>query len=167
LGSSAPLREVVADVAVVDLVRRFMDRPVAGERTVRAERGLGLYQGSPLSPMLCNLYLDAFDRAMPALGYQAIRYSDDIAIAVADRGSAERALADAARELAELRLDLDLVKSQMVSFDDGVAFLGATITSVTSPGAPTAEPAQPPRLARLRPGKGLPAHDPRRAVRVA
>jgi CRISPR-associated protein Cas1 len=44
------LREVVADVAVVDLVRRLMDRPVAGERIARPERGLGLHQGSPLTP---------------------------------------------------------------------------------------------------------------------
>ena len=129
------LREVVPDLAAVDLVRRLMDRPVVGERVARPERGLGLHQGSPLSPLLCNLYLDAFDRAMLAAGYRAVRYSDDIAIPVADRGSAERALSDAARGLAELRLDLDPVKSQVVSFDVGVPFLGTTITSLTSPGA--------------------------------
>lgn len=129
------LREVVTDVAAVDLVRRFMDRPVAGQRVVRQERGLGLHQGSPLSPLLCNLYLDAFDRAMLAAGYRVIRYSDDMAIPVADRGTAERALADAAQALAELRLDLDPVKSQVVSFDVGVPFLGSTVTSLTSPGA--------------------------------
>ena len=129
------LREVVADLAVVDLVRKLMDRPVVGERTPHAQRGLGLHQGSPLSPILCNLYLDAFDRAMLALGHRAIRYADDIAIAAADRGSAERALADIARELAKLRLDLDPVKSQVLSFDSGVPFLGTTVTSLTSPGA--------------------------------
>src|SRR5436189_86234 len=83
-------------VAAVDLVRRFLDRPVVGEHTARPERGLGLHQGSPLSPLLCNLYLDGFDRAMLGSGYRAIRYSDDIAIPVADRGAAERALSDAA-----------------------------------------------------------------------
>ena len=85
--------------------------------------------------MLCNLYLDGFDRAMLACGYRAIRYSDDIAIPVPDRGAAERALSDAARELAALRLNLDPVKSQVVSFDTGVPFLGAMVTSLTSPGA--------------------------------
>jgi CRISP-associated protein Cas1 len=129
------LREVVTDMAVVDLVRKFMDRPVVGERTARAERGVGLHQGSPLSPLLCNLYLDAFDRAMLALGYRPCRYADDIALPVADRAGAERALADAARELEELRLDLNPVKSQVVSFDEGVPFLGVTVTSLTSPGA--------------------------------
>jgi retron-type reverse transcriptase len=74
------LRDVVADEAAVDLVRRFMDRPVIGEHVPHAEHGLGLHQGSPLSPLLCNLYLDLFDRAMLAHDYRAIRYSDDIAI---------------------------------------------------------------------------------------
>jgi CRISPR-associated protein Cas1 len=72
---------------------------------------------------------------MLAAGYRAVRYSDDIAIPVADRASAELALAEAAQELAELRLDLDPVKSQVVSFDVGVPFLGTTVTSLTSPGA--------------------------------
>jgi CRISPR-associated protein Cas1 len=44
------LREVVNDLAVIDLVRKFMDRPVIGERTPYAERGLGLHQGSPFTP---------------------------------------------------------------------------------------------------------------------
>jgi group II intron reverse transcriptase/maturase len=134
------LREVVTDVGAVDLIRRFMDRPVLGEHVARPERGLGLHQGSSLSPLLSNLYLDAFDRAMLAAGYRAIRYSDDVAIPVADRGAAEHALADAAQELDALRLRLDPVKSQVVSFDSGVPFLGSTVTSLTSPGATTTTP---------------------------
>jgi group II intron reverse transcriptase/maturase len=129
------LREVVHDLAVVDLVRQLLDRPVIGERVGQADRGLGLHQGSPVSPLLCNLYLDAFDRAMLAAGYRPIRYADDIAIPAADRGAAERALADARAALADLRLDLDPVKSQVYSFDVGVSFLGSTVTAQTSPGA--------------------------------
>lgn len=129
------LREVVHDLAAIDLVRKFMYRPVIGEHVQQAERGMGLHQGSPLAPLLSNLYLDAFDRAMLRLGYRVVRFADDIAIPVTDRGSAERALADAARELSELRLDLDAVKSRVVSFDTGVTFLGTTVTALTSPGA--------------------------------
>jgi CRISPR-associated protein Cas1 len=125
----------VADSQAVDLVRLFMDRPVAGEHRRPSERGLGLHQGSPLSPLLCNLYLDAFDRTMLAAGYRVIRYSDDMAIPVADRPAAERALSDAADALAGLRLGLDPAKSQTYSFDEGVPFLGSVVTSTTSPGA--------------------------------
>ncbi len=129
------LRECVADIQAVDLVRRFMDRPVVGEHRAQSDRGLGLHQGSPLSPLLCNLYLDAFDRAMLASGYRVLRYSDDLAIAVEDRAAAERALADAAEILGDLRLSLDPAKSHVVSFDEGVHFLGSTVTATTSPGA--------------------------------
>jgi CRISP-associated protein Cas1 len=129
------MRDVVPDSAAVDLVRKLMDRPVIGERIARTGRGLGLHQGSPLSPLLSNLYLNSFDRTMLARGYRVIRYSDDIAIPVADRGSAETALSDAAGELAALRLNLDPVKTQVVSFDTGVPFLGSVVTSLTSPGA--------------------------------
>jgi group II intron reverse transcriptase/maturase len=129
------LRAAVTDTQAVDLVRRLLDRPVAGERVATAERGLGLHQGSVLAPLLSNLYLDGFDRAMLAAGYRVIRYSDDMAIPVTDRAAAERALADAAEALEDLRLELDPVKCQVVSFDAGVPFLGATVTSTTSPGA--------------------------------
>ena len=57
--------------------------PSSVSARARPQRGLGLHQGSPLSPLLCNLYLDAFDRAMLGSGYRVIRYSDDIAIPVA------------------------------------------------------------------------------------
>jgi len=129
------LREVIHDVAAVDLVRQFMDRPVIGERVALSDRGLGLHQGSPLSPLLCNLYLDAFGRAMLRLGYRPIRYTDDIAIPATDRGEAERALADARTELADLRLDMDPVKSQVYSFDAGVPFLGTTRYRADQPGS--------------------------------
>jgi CRISPR-associated protein Cas1 len=72
---------------------------------------------------------------MLAAGYRVIRYSDDMAIPVAERAAAERALAVAAEILETLRLDLDPAKSQVVSFDSGVPFLGSTVTSLTSPGA--------------------------------
>lgn len=129
------LRECVADSEAVDLVRLLMERPVFGERRKQSDRGLGLHQGSPLSPLLCNLYLDAFDRSMLAMGYRVIRYSDDLAIPVADRTTAERALSDAAEALADLRLSLDPAKSLVVPFDEGVPFLGTTVTATTSPGA--------------------------------
>jgi CRISPR-associated protein Cas1 len=118
----------------VGLLRRLMNRPVVGERTAQADRGLGLHQGSVSSPLLCNLYLDAFDRAMLADGWQVIRYSDDIAIPAPDRAAAERALADAQGALAPLRLELDPAKSRAVSFDEGVVFLGETVTATTGLG---------------------------------
>lgn len=64
-----------------------------------------------------------------------IEIAKHVAIPAADRTGAERALSDAAEALADLRLELDPAKSQVVSFDEGVPFLGSTITATTSPGA--------------------------------
>jgi CRISPR-associated protein Cas1 len=128
------LREVLTDTQAVDLLRQLMNRPVVGDRTARDDRGLGLHQGSPVSPLLCNLYLDAFDRAMLTAGHQVIRYGDDIAIPTPDRASAEQMLAAAQEALEPLRLDLDPAKSRVVSFDEGVPFLGETVTSTTGHG---------------------------------
>jgi len=58
------LREVVDDERVVHLVGMLLDRPVAGARVAGPDRGLGLHQGSVLSPLLSNLYLHEFDRRM-------------------------------------------------------------------------------------------------------
>jgi CRISPR-associated protein Cas1 len=128
------LRAVLTDPQAVDLLRRLMNRPVVGERTAQADRGLGLRQGSVLSPLLCNLYLDAFDRALLAAGWQVIRCADDIAIPAPDRAAAERALAAAQEALEPLRLELDPAKSRVVSFDEGVGFLGETVTATTGLG---------------------------------
>jgi CRISPR-associated protein Cas1 len=130
-GDAAGLREVIDDQRVVHLVGMLLDRPVAGGRTGPGERGLGLHQGSPISPLLCNLYLDAFDRAMLAAGHRTIRYGDDLAIPAGSRAEAERALVTASTELADLRLELNAGKCQVVSFDEGVPFLGEVTTAST------------------------------------
>jgi group II intron reverse transcriptase/maturase len=128
------LRETLTDIQAVDLLRRLMNRPVVGEQQAAADRGLGLHQGSVVSPLLCNLYLDAFDRGMLAEGWQVIRYADDIAIPAQDRAGAERALAAAQEALEPLRLELDPATSQAGSFDQGVAFLASTVTATTGLG---------------------------------
>lgn len=78
-----------------------------GERRAAADRGRGLLQGSVISPMLSNLYLNGFDRAMLQAGFRVIRYGDDFAVPVASRVDGERALVTAGTELHELRLELN------------------------------------------------------------
>jgi CRISPR-associated protein Cas1 len=125
------LRELVPDVELLGLVERLITRPVMGGRK---QRGTGLHQGSSLSPLLANLYLDGFDRALMALGYQVIRYSDDIAIPAPDRPTGERVLELAEVEAKKLRLELNVDDSRVLAFDDGVPFLGAVVTATTGTG---------------------------------
>lgn len=112
------VRETMGDERVVHLVGLLLNRPVAGTRRARSDRGLGLHQGSPVSPVLSNLYLDAFDRGMLQAGWRVIRYGDDFAIPTASRAEAERALVSASTELEELRLQLNAGKSHVASFDE-------------------------------------------------
>lgn len=88
-GIVARLREVVDDSLLCGLIELLVFRPESGGRTPRK---LGLAQGSALSPLLCNLYLDAFDRQMLTAGFATIRFADDFAIPVRDRFHAEAAL---------------------------------------------------------------------------
>ncbi|MGH8899556.1 MAG: CRISPR-associated endonuclease Cas1 [Egibacteraceae bacterium] len=122
------LAKVVPDAEFVDLVRRLMHRPVEGGPQ-HGEKGL--HQGSALSPVLTNLYLDQFDRTMLDGGWQVIRYGDDYAIPVADRVAGDAAVGAAQRAAAALGLELSPQKCSVRSFDEGVPFLGQVVTSGT------------------------------------
>mgnify|MGYP003586761202 CR=1 FL=1 len=129
------LRKVCQDAEAVDLVRRIVNRHVIGRDSPRGNRQKGLNQGSPLSPMLANLYLNRFDRMMADKGWQVIRFADDFAVPATSRAAGELAIAEAREAAGELDLDLNLGKTEVVSFDDGVDFLGQTTTASTGAGA--------------------------------
>ena len=86
--------------------------------------GRGLAQGSPISPLLANLYLDRLDEAFAARGARIVRFADDFVILTEDRAGAEAALAKVGRLLAEQGLSLNREKTRVTSFDQGFKFLG-------------------------------------------
>ena len=82
-------------------------------------------QGSPLSPLLANLYLDGFDEAIAVeADWHLVRYADDSVIACRDVASAERALEAAVQWLADAGLEINFDKTRIVLFRDGLSFLG-------------------------------------------
>ncbi|RKS07015.1 CRISPR-associated protein Cas1 [Nocardiopsis sp. Huas11] len=127
------VKEILPDAELCLLVQHLISRDATGRAAhrVRAGRkqGRGLHQGSALSPALTNLYLDAFDKAMLGRGYQVLRYADDFAIPADSQTEAEGALSEAGEVLAEWGLELNESKSRIVSFDEGVEFLGRTVGS--------------------------------------
>ncbi len=125
------LRAVVDDERVVHLVGMLLGRTTSGGRRDPRDRGRGLHQGSVLSPLLSNLYLNTLDRAMLADGWRIIRYGDDFAIPVTSRLDGEKALQAAGLHLEELRLELNTGKCHVAAFDGGVGFLGETVTAST------------------------------------
>lgn len=120
------LNEEVADGTVLRLIRRFLTAGVWLPETAAVEpTELGTPQGGPLSPLLANVYLHAFDVQMVAAGYGVVRYADDFVIFAKSEEEAAAAL-ELARAILESQLGLRLhpEKTGVVSVTHGFAFLG-------------------------------------------
>jgi len=85
----------------------------------------GIPQGSPISPLLANFYLEDFDLALENAGMKLIRYADDFLVLARERQDATNAVAIAASQLQKLDLQLKDEKTHIASFEEGFHFLGA------------------------------------------
>ena len=82
----------------------------------------GIPQGSSISPVLANLFLDELDEAMLKKGYRYIRYADDFVILCRSPEEAKQSLNFTNEMLEEMLLKLD--ESDIVSFEQGFKYLG-------------------------------------------
>lgn len=89
----------------------------------------GLPQGSPLSPILSNLYLDYFDKEMTNEGFKIIRYGDDFVILFNQDIHTDFFIEKIETVLKKLDLNLNKDKTFAVNHEKGIDFLGYTITS--------------------------------------
>jgi CRISPR-associated protein Cas1 len=105
------------------LVKEWVKAPVSFERTI-IQREQGLPQGTAISPLLANLYLDEFDEELLGRDYRLVRYGDDFVVLCRDLETAQRAREDARRKLAEMGLSLSEEKTAVRSFDEGFNYLG-------------------------------------------
>ncbi len=86
--------------------------------------GRGVAQGSPLSPLLANLYLDALDEELSGKGVRLVRFADDFVILCKKRNDAYKALEEATDALETHGLELHQDGTRIVDFDRGFSFLG-------------------------------------------
>lgn len=117
----------VHDGAVRKLLKRLLDVEViiesnSGLRQVAKQTGL--LQGSPLSPLLANIYLDRFDKAARQQQMRFVRYGDDIAVFEPARAQAEQARDAAVRILQRLHLQLNREKTRLYNLTSGCTYLG-------------------------------------------
>lgn len=85
---------------------------------------LGVPQGSPLSPVLANLYLNEFDHRLQETHPRFVRYADDVVVLTEDITSAQQALQRMQELAAECALSLSTAKTRVMRIDEGFLFLG-------------------------------------------
>lgn len=94
----------------------------------------GVPQGSPLAPLLSNLYLDAFDDGMLCEGLALTRYADELIVCCRTVTEAQTVAARMVDMLDGLGLRLNAAPV-ITSFDEGFDFLGKTFCgSLVLPG---------------------------------
>ena len=127
----------ISDREMLALIKRFLKAPVE-DRTDRGpsggkqKRDEGTPQGSPLSPLLANLYFRRFILGWKKLGlmerYQAhiVNFADDFVICC--RTGAEEALVWARQIISKLKLKINESKTHIHRVpEENVEFLGYTI----------------------------------------
>lgn len=115
----------IADGSLLRLVSAVMRSGVLGESTGEDEAGIP--QGSPLSPLLANIYLADFDRQVGER-WALTRYSDDLVVQCATEEEAEAAQKEVEAALAKEGLSMKPEKTRMVPLMMGIEFLGYHIT---------------------------------------
>ena len=109
------LRENVDDERVVQMIKRYLKSGVMENGVVMGTEE-GSPQGGPLSPLLANIYLDAFDKEFERRGVPCVRYADDIVLLAKSRRAALRLLETSTAYLErKLKLTVNKDKSRVVS----------------------------------------------------
>ena len=123
------VRKRVVDGSILNLVRMFLTSGVMEDGNWKASTK-GSPQGGVISPLIANIYIDAFDRFMMNRGHRIVRYADDILILKRTRKAAKNACDQATRHLeGDLKLTVNPTKTHIVHSFRGVKFLGVVIHS--------------------------------------
>ena len=119
------VRNLIPDAAVFGLIEQWVRMEIYdGEKVYVNEKGIP--QGSVISPVLANLFLDEFDETMIGKGFELVRYSDDFIVLSKSCAQAEEALELTEETLSKLGLNLDVEDTHITHFAKGFKFLGVT-----------------------------------------
>lgn len=121
------ISQKVTDPKVLDLIKKYLKTGIMLDGKVE-RRYKGVPQGSPLSPLLANIYLDVLDKELEKRGLSFCRYADDVAIFVSSERSAQRVLESIGQWIeTHLKLRVNVNKSGTGRPWDG-QYLGFRIT---------------------------------------
>lgn len=126
---SQRLKEWLPDESMRALVNKAIRVPVVYEGRISSRRR-GIPQGSPLSPILANLYLYPFDYELLRHRIPIVRYADDWLVLTKDERQAESAFHVARGILSTLLIEINPRKSGIGSLEnEDILFLGHRINA--------------------------------------
>ncbi|NYS26047.1 CRISPR-associated endonuclease Cas1 [Rhodobacteraceae bacterium 2376] len=126
-------KTATADPDLCELVYYWLD--------TAAPMGVGLPQGSPISPILANLYLDELDEVFSGHGARMVRFADDFLIFLRSPDDARRALRRLTAFMENSGLRLHPEKTRLVPPGEVLAFLGGVVgRAVVNPERPVLAP---------------------------
>ena len=136
----------VVDGAMLHLIKMWLEAPVeetndkgnTHRSTRNRDQGRGTPQGSPISPMLSNIYMRRFVLGWKLLGHEKrlkayiVNYADDLVICC--RSGAEQALAVMRNMMSKLKLAVNESKTRVCTLpEEPFDFLGYTMKRCYSP----------------------------------
>jgi RNA-directed DNA polymerase len=121
----ARLKEKVSDGKVLELIETYLRNKVL-EGMEGWEPEAGTPQGSAISPLLSNVYLDPLDHELERGGREMVRYADDLVVLCGSEAEARSALEALSRWTASAGLTLHPEKTRVVDATKpgGFDFLG-------------------------------------------
>jgi group II intron reverse transcriptase/maturase len=117
--------------SLVPLICRAIDCEIKGRPDVVSRAathgirgGVGIRQGMPLSPLLANLTLTKFDRAVEVHKTPMVRYADDLLLFFSTQSEAARGKAFVEEHLSQVNLKLSQTKTFVYGPEHNIPFLG-------------------------------------------
>lgn len=118
------LKQKIKEEDSLELIMYSATTPSLQEGGEVKEKTVGIYQGSIVSPILSNIYLNDLDHSFDGREIFYMRYADDILIAAKSKESAMQEWKRTEVYLESLGLSLNQTKSKLVEYPGTFEYLG-------------------------------------------
>ncbi len=116
------MKTFIQDTKTMQLIKQWLKQGAHHSSLLNTRRGIS--QGSVLSPLFCNLYLNEFDQALASANIPFVRFADDFLLFSESEQKAQKSMLFAKKQLDRLGLILHSGKTRVVRSSPRVIFLG-------------------------------------------